>query len=139
MRVRDIMTEGPACCTRNTRLLDVAKMMVDHNCGAIPVVESREHPAPVGIVTDRDIVCRLVAQDKDPRYLTAEECMTPSVVTVDKETELEDCERRMSDYQVRRILVTDAAGNCCGIVAQADIAINAPEEETGQVVQGVSS
>jgi len=138
MRVKEIMTENPACCTRDTGLVDVARTMVDRNCGAIPVVESRAHLAPVGIVTDRDIVCRALAQDRDPRQLTAGDCMTPSVVTVDKETEVEDCERLMSQHQIRRILVTDAAGNCCGIVAQADVAIHAPEE-AGRVVQGVSS
>jgi predicted transcriptional regulator len=80
-----------------------------------------------------------VAHGRDPCALTAADCMTPSVVTVDKETDVEDCERLMSQYQIRRILVTDAAGNCCGIIAQADIAIHAPEDEAGRVVQGVSS
>ena len=138
MRVKEIMTENPACCTPETRIQEVARMMVDFDCGAIPVVESDDHRAPVGIITDRDIVCRAVAQNRDPRPLAASECMTPSAVTVDKETEVEDCARLMRQHQIRRILVTDAAGDCCGIVAQADMAAYCDESEAGRVVQDVS-
>src|SRR4051794_41186240 len=61
MQVREFMTGDPICCTRETGLPEVARMMVEHDCGAIPVVESRENRWPVGVITDRDITCRTVA------------------------------------------------------------------------------
>src|SRR4051794_29324542 len=65
MQVRDIMTADPICCTRETGLPEVARMMVEHDCGAVPVVESREDRRPVGIITDRDITCRAVAMRRN--------------------------------------------------------------------------
>ncbi len=61
MQIREIMTGDPICCTRDTGLPEVARMMVEHDCGAIPVVESRNSKIPVGVITDRDITCRVVA------------------------------------------------------------------------------
>src|SRR5215208_6036341 len=66
MQVREIMTVDPICCTRETDLPEVARMMVEHDCGAIPVVESREDRRPVGVITDRDITCRAVAMRRNP-------------------------------------------------------------------------
>ena len=103
MNVRDIMTANPACCTPNTTLPQVARLMVEHDCGAIPVVENTNNKRPVGIITDRDIVCRTIAQGKDPLGLTAGECMTASAVTVTADTDLEECARLMRSHQIRRI------------------------------------
>jgi len=58
MKVKDVMTADPACCIRETALQEVAQMMIDHDCGEIPVVESKETKLPIGVITDRDIVCR---------------------------------------------------------------------------------
>ena len=77
---RDVMTQDPACCSPSTRLDQVAKMMVENNCGEIPIVDRSNHP--IGVVTDRDIVCRVVAQGKNPAGQTADSCMTIPVVTV---------------------------------------------------------
>ena len=139
MHVKEIMSCDPACCTTNTRLADVAKMMLEHDCGAIPVIDSTDHQAPVGVITDRDIVCRALAQDKDPARLTAGHCMSKSPVTVTPETDVEDCERAMREHQIRRILVTDNTGTLRGIVAQADIARCCRADETAHVVKDVSA
>lgn len=138
MKVKDIMTENPICCVRGTPLEEVARMMVENDCGAIPVVEDQDEWRPVGIVTDRDITCRAVAEGRNPLELTAGDIMTPSPVTVGPETSLDDCEKLMEGHQLRRILVVDRDGGCCGIVALADIARNAPEEEVGEVIEEVS-
>ena len=133
--VSEIMTKNPACCAPETGLQEVVKLMVDNDCGCIPVVKDGE---PVGTVTDRDICCRTVAEGKNPLDLTAEDAMTPNVVSVKPDTTLDECCKVMEDHQIRRVLVVDDNGTCCGIIAQADIAITAPPEEVAEVVQEVS-
>src|SRR5881296_1798853 len=87
-RARDVMTPDPACCTAQTSVDEIAKLMVQNNCGEIPIVDAADRV--VGVVTDRDIVCRVVAEGKNPMGHTAEECMSHSVITVDPETPLEE-------------------------------------------------
>ena len=138
MQVKDIMTEDVACCTPETNLQDVAQLMVDCDCGAVPVVEDQQSRKVVGIVTDRDITCRTVAQGKNPLELTAGDCMTESCTTMTPETDVEDCCRTLEEQQIRRAPVVDESGGCCGMVAQADIARQAGEGETAKVVKNVS-
>ena len=138
MNVKDIMTKDPACCTAETSLQEVAQIMVDHDCGCVPVVDSDESKIPVGMITDRDITTRIVAEGKNPLDLTAADAMTSTVVSVTPETSIEECCNVMESSQIRRVAVVDANGSCCGIVAQADIATNAPAFETAEVVQEVS-
>jgi CBS domain-containing protein len=139
MRVKDVMTAAPACCTQHTPLADVARMMRDQDCGAVPVVEADAAGQKlVGIVTDRDIVVRGLADGTDPLRLTAGDCMTMVVATVSPEAGVEDCARLMEEHRVRRVPVVDARGDCCGIVAQADLARHTPPKATGEVVREVS-
>lgn len=136
MQVREIMTESPACCSPNSSLQDAAKLRVEYDCGEIPVVD--EQLKPVGVVTDRDIACRAVAQGKDPAQTTVREVMSEPVVTVKPEDSVESCCQRMEENQIRRVPVVDDKGACCGMVAQADIASRAPEGKTSEVVRDVS-
>jgi CBS domain-containing protein len=138
MQVKDIMTRDPACCTPDTNLQEVARLMVKCDCGEIPVVENRQNMRPVGVVTDRDICCRTVAEGKNPLELTAGDCMSSPCVTVTPGMDVEDCCRLMEKNQIRRVPVVDENGVCCGIVAQADIAQHAPRQETAEVVRKVS-
>lgn len=137
MNVRDAMTKDPACCTPDTKLEDVAKQMVEHDCGCLPVVDDLDSKRPVGVITDRDIVCRAVATGKDARTLTARECMTTPAVTIRDDSEIDDCCELMEAKQVRRVPVVDESGQCCGIVAQADIA-RREEPRVGRIVKAVS-
>src|SRR5689334_4957054 len=109
---RDVMTPDPACCSPQTPLDQVAKMMVQNDCGEIPIVDSSNHP--VGVVTDRDIVCRAVAEGKNPTGHTAESIMTQPVVTVSSDTPVEAVISTMEKHQLRRIPVVDEAGCCAG-------------------------
>lgn len=138
MNVREVMTADPACCTADTPLPEVAKMMVDCDCGAIPVVDSHDTKKPVGMITDRDITIRTVAEGKNPLDLTASDAMTVNVMTVNPDTSLEECCNLMEKHQIRRVVVVDKNGACCGMIAQADIAINADDRKTAEVVQEVS-
>ena len=138
MEVKDIMTPDPACCTPDTTLQRVAELMVENDCGEIPVIESVSSTKPVGVVTDRDIVCRTVAKGINPLTLTASDCMTTPCVTVTPDTSLDECCRMLEEKQIRRVPVVDASGACCGIVALADIAKHAKKRETAEVVREVS-
>lgn len=138
MQVREIMTANPACCTSGTTLQDVAQMMIDHDCGEIPVVENTDNKLPIGVITDRDIVCRTVALGLNPLDLTAGDCMTSPSVTVTPEMSVEECCRILEDNKIRRVPVVDAGGCCCGIVALADIALHAKKNATAEVVKEVS-
>lgn len=133
---RDLMTPDPACCTANTSVDEIAKLMVHNNCGEIPVVDTADQL--IGVVTDRDIVCRIVAEGKNPMGHTAEECMSRSVVTVAPETPLEEVIATMEKHQIRRVPVVANGGCCAGIISQADLARTGPEHEVAELVREVS-
>jgi len=138
MQVKDIMVKHPACCTPNTPLQEIAQEMIKHDCGCIPIVESDLHPKLVGVVTDRDIVCRTVAKGKNPQFLSASDCMTSQVTTATPDTDLDTCCHLMEEHQVRRIPVVDALGNCYGIISQADIVQACEPETTAEVLKDIS-
>lgn len=133
---RDVMTADPARCSGQSTLDDVAKLMLHNDCGAIPIVDIADRP--IGVVTDRDIVCRVVADSKHPSAHTAESCMSHPVVTVQADAPLDDVLLTMEKSQVRRVPVVDRDGCCVGIIAQADVARATPEHEVGRLVQEVS-
>jgi CBS domain-containing protein len=115
---------------------EIAKLMVQHSCGEIPVIDSSERI--VGVVTDRDIVCRIVAEGKNPMAHMAEECMSRSVITVGPETSLEDVIATMERHQIRRVPVVVDGGCCAGIISQADLARIGPEHDVAELVREVS-
>ncbi len=137
-RVRDVMTKDPACCTPDTTIEAAARMMVECDCGALPVVGDPVTRMPLGIITDRDIVTRAIAKGLDPMSLTVRDCMTSPAVTVVDDALLHDCVQLLELSQIRRAIVVDASGGCVGIVAQADIARHASKRETGELVRQVS-
>jgi CBS domain-containing protein len=133
---RDVMTPDPACCASHTTLDQVAKLMAQHDCGEIPVVDAAEKP--IGVITDRDIVLRVVAQGKNPVGHTAAQYMTQPVVTVPIDAQLDEVVSTMETHQVRRIPVVDERGRCAGIIAQADVASVGGEREVAELVREVS-
>lgn len=122
MQVSEIMTKNPVCCTPDTNLQEVARLMMENDCGLIPVVDSQENRKPLGTITDRDITVRTVATGQNPADVRASNIMSMSVATVTPETSVQKCCDEMEDRKIRRILVVDKNGACCGIVAQADVA-----------------
>jgi CBS domain-containing protein len=139
MNIRDIMTKAPAYCMPESKLEDVARLMVLKNCGAIPIVDNADSLKPIGIVTDRDITCRSLAMGKNPLDLSARDVMTREPLALSPETSVEKCCEVMESKAVRRMLVVDEAGKCVGIVAQADIARNAPPAETAHFIHEISA
>jgi CBS domain-containing protein len=134
--VRDVMTPDPACCSPATTLDEVARLMLANGCGEIPILDTAG--APVGVVTDRDIVCRVVAEGKNPTAYTAETCMSHPVVTVRDTDTIATAVSAMQTHQIRRVPVVDAHGSCVGIVAQADIARHASPGRTADLVREIS-
>jgi CBS domain-containing protein len=114
----------------------VARLMVENDCGEIPVVNASG--APIGVVTDRDITCRTVAEGKNPLVMEAGDCMSTPCVTVAPDMSLEECCEALEENLIRRVPVVDEHGALCGMVSQADIARNAPKKETAKVVRKVS-
>lgn len=136
MRVGDIMTKDPACSAPDANLQEVSRMMAEHDCGEIPVLDEQGRLA--GVVTDRDIVCRAVAKGKDPSRTTARDVMTSAVITVSEDTSLQECLDLMEEHQIRRVPVVDGSGRCRGMVSQADIARLGSEHDTAELVRDVS-
>jgi len=133
---RDVMTPDPACCTPNTTLDDVAKMMARNDCGEIPVIDLADQI--IGVVTDRDIVCRVVAEGKNPMAYTAETCMSDPVVTVRDDATLEEVVETMERHQIRRVPVVDERRFCVGIISQADVSWTGAPREVAKLVREVS-
>jgi len=138
MQVQEIMANSPACCTPEMDLQQAAKMMMQYNCGAIPVVENDQSKRLIGIITDRDITCRAVAEGQNPFAATVADCMSTPVYTVSADADLEECIRMMEEHHVRRLPVSDGGGCCCGMIAQADIARCAPENEAAELIKALS-
>ena len=136
MKVSDVMTRNPVCATPDTPVREVAKLMVEHDCGAIPVVD--EEGRPTGILTDRDITARAVAADKNPHDLVAADLMTSPVITVGKDLDVDGLLDLMEERQVRRVVVSDDGGKPIGIVATADVAEYASKRESGELLQKIS-
>ena len=132
--IRDLMTSNPTTCPPSATAVDAAKAMANEDVGPIPVAEGDRL---VGIVTDRDLVVRVLAEGRDPTSTTLQEVMASDLTTVEPDTQLEEALELMSENQVRRLPVVEG-GRLVGIVAQADIARAADEEQTGEVVQDIS-
>ena len=129
---RDVMTPKPARCSPRTTLDMVAKLMVKHNCGEIPVVDTADQV--IGVVTDRDIVCRIVAEGKNPSIYTAESCMSFPAVTLPDDASLEEVISTMEGHQIRRLPVVDDEGCCAGIISQADVAFAGAPKQTAELL-----
>jgi CBS domain-containing protein len=138
VRVKEVMTTNPVCCSPDTPLQEVARLMVECDCGEVPVVDNQQSGRPIGVITDRDIVVRTLAEGRNPLDLTARDCMTTKVVTVTQDQSVNECCELMERHQIRRVPVVDAAGCCCGIVSQADIARRVSQQTAGELVHDVS-
>jgi CBS domain-containing protein len=138
-KIDDIMTNNPACCLPNETLDSIARLMVTHDCGEIPVVNNMSDKRVIGVITDRDICCRSVAKGIDPMKMTAKECMTSPAIVIDLETSLDECFNLMEENQIRRIPVIDEDLKCCGMVSIADIARHVEGTTTAEVIRYISN
>ena len=138
MKIREIMTPEPVCCTPEDTAQKAAKMLRDQNIGSIPVVLDQQSRKLLGIITDRDLCCNIVADGLDARSMKIERFITLNPVTCREGENLEHCEQLMQEHQVRRIPIVDGEGRCIGIVSQADLALRERPERVSKTVAAIS-
>jgi CBS domain-containing protein len=134
-RIQELMTVKPRTVKTGDSIVDAAKLMRGEDAGIAPIVDGERL---VGVVTDRDIAIRVVAEGKDPTTTKVEEIASENLVTVKPGQDLDDALRLMAQHQVRRLPVVED-GKLVGIVAQADVARHADAERTGKVVEEIST
>jgi CBS domain-containing protein len=133
---RDVMTQSAECVGENETVLDAARRLADLNVGAVPICG--EDNRLKGMLTDRDIVVKVLAAGKDPASTRAGELGAGKPVTIGADDSIEEALHTMSQHQVRRLPVIDGH-DLVGIVSQADIARNLDEEKTGELVEAISA
>jgi CBS domain-containing protein len=136
LRSRDIMTKDVTTCSPQSSIREAAEKMQDENVGSLPVVDNGRL---IGIVTDRDIVCRVLAEGRDSRAATVADAMSEDLVTCTPEETVLDAIRKMGEHQIRRIPVCDINGRLRGIIAMADVALEAERDrELAEALEEIS-
>src|SRR6266700_5867371 len=138
MKIREIMSRDPTCCVLSDSAQTVAKILCDRNIGSMPVVANQQSRKLVGMITDRDLCCSVVAQGMDPKTTPIEKLITLAPLTCRDGENIEVCERLMQAHQIRRIPIVDAEDRVIGIVSQADLALKDKPERVSKTVAEIS-
>ena len=134
-----VRTNNPLCCLPEDLVTKAAGLMKSENIGSIPVVEDEQTRKLVGIVTDRDLTLKIVAEGLDAKSTKVEAVMTRKVVTCRAEDGLQKALDAMSEHQLRRIPVVDGDNKIVGIIAQADVATRVDQpQKTAEMVKEIS-
>jgi CBS domain-containing protein len=135
-KIRDVMTTNPACVSAKDSIRDVARIMVREDTGVVPVVDGKK---VIGVITDRDIVVRLVAEGRDPSSAKVNEAMTKDVRSVKEDSTVNDALQLMSTAQIRRVAVVNNNNEIVGIVSMKDIATESKDSsKIGKTVEKIS-
>jgi len=138
-KCNEVMTKNPACCLQNDTVSKAAELMKSENVGAIPVVENEQTKKLVGIVTDRDLTLKIVAEGLDTASTLVDAVMTHKVMTCRAEDDLQKALDAMAMHQLRRIPIVDNDNKIVGIIAQADVATRVDQpEKTAEMVKEIS-
>ncbi len=135
-KARDIMSPDCECIGENDSVLDAARKLAELNVGAMPICG--EDDRLKGMITDRDIVVKVLAEGKDPATTKVIDLVQGEVVTIGADDPVEEVSRTMAQHQVRRLPVIDGH-DLVGVVSQGDVARNVPEEKVGDLVEAISS
>jgi len=138
MIVRDVMTHDPVCCLATDSAQQVAGMLHKQNVGSIPVVSDEGSRKLIGIITDRDLCCSVVAQGLDPTSTPIEKFVSRNPATCRESEQLDHCERLMQERQIRRVPIVDNDGRVIGIVSQADLALKDEPQRVARMVAEIS-
>jgi CBS domain-containing protein len=139
MNCGEVMTKDPSCCVPTDTAFDAAQLMKSEDVGPIPIVKDKQSKELLGIVTDRDLALKVVAEGLDPKTVQVESLMTTGVVTCSPEDACDEALDLMEQHQVRRIAIVDDNDRLVGIISQADIATRLDEpEKTAEVVEEIS-
>ena len=134
-KVHEVMTDRPRAVTPETTVSEAAQLMKSDDIGSLPILDGEQL---AGMVTDRDIVIRAVAEGKDPRGMPVREVASRELVKVHADEDLSSALQLMASHQVRRLPVVDDDGRLVGILAQADVAVEAKEKAVGEMVEEIS-
>lgn len=138
-KCNEVMTKSPLCCLPGDMVAKAAQLMQRENIGSIPVIENEQTGKLVGIVTDRDLALKIVAEERDPKSTKVEAVMTRKVETCRADDDLQKALDAMSKHQLRRIPVVDNNNKILGIIAQADVATRVDQaDKTATVVKHIS-
>jgi CBS domain-containing protein len=132
------MTTDPVCCLTTDSAQQVAGLLRKLNVGAMPVVTDHESRKLIGIITDRDLCCSVLANGLDPQSTPIEKTMSSNPAACREGETLDDCERLMQERQVRRIPIVDGVGRVIGIVSLADLALKDKPDKVAKTVADVS-
>ena len=135
MQIKDVMTADVSFVNPDTSILEIARKMRDHDIGSTPVVENDRL---VGMVTDRDVVVRLVAEGGDVRVKTARDAMSPRVLYCFGDETVEAVLENMGDQQIRRLPVVDRDKRLIGVVSLGDLALSGKRRAAGEALQEIS-
>ena len=135
----DVMTDNPVYALPDDTVEKVAQLMKKEDIGPVPVVDDEQNKRLVGIVTDRDLALKVVAEGRDPQTTKVEDVMTRKLITCRPDDDVESAMKAMAQYQLRRIPVVDNDNRLVGIISQADVATRVDEpEKTAEVVKEIS-
>ena len=138
-KCNEVMTKNPLCCLPEDLATKAAGLMKSENIGSIPVIENEPTKKLVGIVTDRDLTLKILAEGFDAKSTKVEAVMTRKVVTCRAEDDLQKALDAMSEHQLRRIPVVDGDNKIVGIIAQADVATRVDQpQKTAEMVKEIS-
>ncbi|HEX2998571.1 MAG TPA: CBS domain-containing protein [Anaerolineales bacterium] len=138
-KCNEVMTKNPVCCLPNDSVAKAAELMKSGNIGSIPVIENEQTQKLVGIVTDRDLALKIIADGRDAKSTKVELVMTQKVITCQADEDLQKALDAMAEHQLRRIPVVDHDNRIVGIIAQADVATRADQpEKTAEMVREIS-
>ena len=133
--VRDAMTADPRSIGKSVSVVEAARLMREQDIGSLPITDDEQL---VGMITDRDITMRVVAEAADPNATSVEDVYSRDLISVAPDNDLEEALGLMARHQIRRLPVVED-GRLVGIVAQADIALSENEKKTGELVEAISA
>ncbi|MBA4421007.1 MAG: CBS domain-containing protein [Anaerolinea sp.] len=135
----DIMTPNPIWCLPKDTVQRIAELMKQNNIGSVPVIENEQTQKLIGIITDRDLALKIIAEGRDAKSTKVEAVMTRKVITCRGDDDIQVALNSMSEHQIRRILIVDNVNKILGIISQADVATRVDQaEKTAEVVKEIS-
>lgn len=138
MLIKELLPKDPTLCTTDASLMDLVKLMADNECGCIPIVESKAHKNPIGVVTEHDICHRAVAKGLNPLRTTAGRVMNGNFQTVSSEASLEEGRRLLQAGKARHLVVVNDRNECCGVIPADRLTAFAPKKDVVIIPDSIS-
>ena len=138
MKIKEVMSQNPVCCLASDSAQSVVRMMGERNIVSIPVVSDQQSKQLLGMITDRDLCCAVIAGGLDPKTTPIQKFITTKLNTCRDGENIDNCEKVMQEHQVRRVPVVDGQNHVIGIVSQADLALKGKPEHVSKTVAEIS-